>query len=69
MGSSVASSVGRMVKLAVGIEDGKIVTKCEGYTEGDALGLSLGDDDGITVGSEEGRTDGVDEGYTKGDAL
>jgi len=26
----------------------------EGYTEGDAVGLSLGDDDGITVGPEEG---------------
>jgi hypothetical protein len=40
----------------------------EGYTEGDALGLSLRDDDGITVGPD-GFSDGVDEGYTLGDAV
>ena len=57
MGSSVASSVGRMVKLAVGIEDDKIVTKYEGYTEGDALEVSGGDDDAITDGLALGSFD------------
>ena len=60
VGSSVASSVGRMVLLAVGIEDGKIVTKYEGYTEGDALEISLGDDDVITDGLALGSFDDED---------
>jgi hypothetical protein len=66
-GISVASSVGTMVELAVGIEDGKIVTKCEWYTEGDALELSLGDDDGETDGLALGNNDGEDMGPSDGE--
>ena len=69
MGSSVTSSVGRMVKIAVGKEDGKIVTKYERYTEGDALEQSLGDDDAITEGLALGSFDGEDMGPSDREVL